>query len=262
MVLVPAQTYRFALTAFNGSQSRYSAEALYNSPALELDRIDIEGPANIQERSLTQYNLRAYYTNNTNSQVNASSWSVNCPEAGVSSDGLVSVGVLTANAQCTLNADYTSGGVTHNDQLNILVEDTDDATLDRIEIIGPNDVDENTSTTYVCRATFSDGTFLNIMPITWSITTGTSIAGITSDGVLNTQEVGSDGTVVIRADYTGNQSPYSDEIQVAVHNINTDPPPPPPSSPNSNLIIDNGDPGTSHEGTWRTSSGLSPYDGS
>ena len=75
-----------------------------------------------------------------------------------------------------------------------------------------------------------------------------TFASITNQGVLNTEKVYADGTVGIMVSHTENQSTRSDEIQVTVKDTDTSPPAPP-----SEIIMDNGDPGTSYTGKWKTS---------
>jgi len=249
--MVDYVTYFMTLTAFNdeGLESGYSNEVSYThqEPA-DLDHVEIEGPQTIPENSTAQFTLQAYFNNNTNSQVNATSWEVNCADAGISSDGVLTAGDVAVNTQCAVSATYTSGDITRSDQMDITIEDTTTGTLDHIEIDGPSSVDEGTSATFTCHAYYSNGTDQIIVPDTWAVTTGASFADLTSQGILNAYEVDADETVGIMASHTEGQSTRSDEIQVTIKNMNTPPPPSP-----SEIIMDNGDPGTSYTGKWEKS---------
>ena len=114
--LNPGVTYRFVIAAFNGTESDYSDEVSYapQTPA-DLDHVEIEGPQTIPENSTAQFTLQAYFNNNTNNQVNATSWEVNCADASISSDGELTTGDITVNTQCTVSAAYTSEGMTRSD---------------------------------------------------------------------------------------------------------------------------------------------------
>jgi len=333
-------TYRLALTAFNGSESGHSDEVSYASQAsADLDHVEIEGSQTVPENSTSQFTLRAFLNNSTHSQVNATSWEVNCADASISSDGVLTTRDVTVNTKCTVSATYFSEGLTRTDQMDITIEDTiivalhhieisgpgsvDEnssatynciahytdgsneqvssetwdtdcpaeeanisingvlstgevdnntqctisarylsqsnemginirnsttaATLNRVIIEGPDGVDEGSSTTFTCRAYYSDGSNQIVTPDNWNITDGTLFAEITSEGTLSTDEVYDDETIGIMASFTEGQSTRSDEIQVIVKDTNT----PPPTSPNE-ITIDNGDPGTSYTGRWKT----------
>ena len=131
--------------------------------------------------------------------------------------------------------------------MDITIEDTIIVALHHIEITGPGSVDEASSTTFTCRAYYSDGNNQIVTPHSCVITTGASFAKITSEGILSAHEVGADETVEIMVSYTEGQSTRSNEIQVTVKDTNT----PPPTSPNE-ITIDNDYPGTSYTGKWKT----------
>jgi hypothetical protein len=335
--MVDGVTYYMALTAFNneGLESGYSNEVSYTRQApVDLDHVEIEGPQTVPENSAAQFILRAYFSNNTNGQVNASSWELNCGDASISDDGLLTTEEVTVNTQSTVLATYTAGGITRSDQMDFTIEDSDTVTLDHIEITGPSVVGENSSETYsciayytddtsemvfaeswstdcpnadistngvlttgevsgnsqctissiylsqsnqtniiieddnttailiqiaiegpsnvdegsnssyACRAFYSDGSDKFITPDSWRIKYGASYSYITNDGILITDEVYKDERVDIEASYSEGQSSESDEVQVTVKDADTPP---------SEIIMDNGDPGTSYTGYWKTS---------
>ena len=335
--MVDGVTYYMALTAFNneGLESGYSNEVSYTHQApVDLDHVEIEGPQTVPENSAAQFILRAYFSNNSNGQVNASSWELNCADASISDEGLLTAGEVTVNTQCTVSATYTARGITRSDQMDSTIEDSDTVSLDHIEITGSSIVDENSNETYscivyytddtnemvfaeswstdcpnadistngilttgevngntqctisttylsqsnqtnitiednntaailtqiaiegpinvdegsnnnyACRAYYSDGSDKIITPGSWRIKYGASYSYITIDGILITDEVNKDETVDIEASYSEGQSSESDEVQVTVKDTDTPP---------SEIIMDNGDPGTSYTGSWKTS---------
>ncbi len=126
--MVDGVTYYVTLTAFNdeGLESGYSNEVSYPSqePA-DLDHVEIEGPQTISENSTAQFILRAYFINNTNRQVNATSWEVICADASISNNGVLTTEDVTVNTQGTVSATYFSGGLTRSDEIQVTVTDTD-----------------------------------------------------------------------------------------------------------------------------------------
>ena len=72
-------------------------------------------------------------------------------------------------------------------------------TLSSISISGSSSVNVGSTATYTCIATYSNGTTNTVTP-TWSISSGTSYASITSGGVLTGR---SSGTATITASYSG-----------------------------------------------------------
>lgn len=211
----------------------------------ELDRIAIEGSKSVAENSIGDYNCIAYYTDGTSAPVPAESWNEDCNGADISPDGMLRTDEVDQNIQCTVSVRYDS----KYSEMGIYIRNNNNTivTLDRIAIEGPDSVNEDTSATFTCRAHYSDGTDQIVSPGTWAITTGASFAEMTCPGGLNTHAVDADETVGIIASYTEGQSIRSDEIQVAVKNTNTF-----SSASPDKIVMDNGDPGTSSTGKWRS----------
>lgn len=214
--------------------------------AVMLDRIAIVGSKSVDENSIGDYSCMAYYTDGTSTPVSAESWQEDCIGAHISSNGMLNTGEVNRNTQCTLTAKFES----ESSEMGIYIRNNNNdtiVTLDRITIEGPDSVNEDTSATFTCRAHYSDGTDQIVSPRTWAVTTGASFAEMTRPGDLNAHAVDADEAVGIIASYTEGQSIRSDEIQVAVKNTDTS-----PSASPVKLVMDNGDPGTSSTGKWRT----------
>jgi len=73
-------------------------------------------------------------------------------------------------------------------------------TLDHIEIIGPNSINENSGGDYNCKAFYTNGTSRLVNPDSWGVSS--QYAAISNSGHLTTQEVSSDESVIINASYT------------------------------------------------------------
>jgi len=121
------------------------------------------------------------------------------------------------------------------------------AELDHIEVEGPASVNENANENYECRAFYTDGSSRIVQASNWQ--TETSYAVISSAGVLTTSEVSSDETIQVQAAYTENSISRTATFQVTIKDGLTP----------ADIIIDNGDEGTSFTGTWTVSSCPNPY---
>ena len=123
-----------------------------------------------------------------------------------------------------------------------------EAVLDRIEIEGPLSVNENSSAQYNCRAYYSDGSDRLVRADTWQVDP-TTYAQISATGLLSTEEVGSDEQVQISVSYTEGSISENAVFNVTIKDF---------VAP-TEVIVDNGGPGTSFTGTWVPSSGADYY---
>lgn len=110
------------------------ADAVKFTPSapLELDRIEIEGPADVNANSEAQYQVMAYYTNGTTVGVQANSWDVDTSYAGISTDGLLQAGELAEGQEepCKITVTYTEGDTTEVATYNLTIRSHLDATID------------------------------------------------------------------------------------------------------------------------------------
>ena len=118
--------------------------------------------------------------------------------------------------------------------------------LDYIGIEGPIDINENSTLDYNCRAYYTDGTSRLVEPDTWNV--GCASAEISATGLLTTYDVGSDQACQITASYTEGGITSADSHDVTIRDSSAPP-------PLTEIIIDDGDPGTSWTGTWELSVG-------
>ncbi len=88
-----------------------------------LDYISVEGPASVNEDSSADYNVRAYYTNG-NSQLVEPVWSITCPDlADISITGLFSTHDVNQDEYCTVEASYKSGALAETAELTLTIKD-------------------------------------------------------------------------------------------------------------------------------------------
>ena len=90
----------------------------------ELDHIEIEGLATVNENSTANYIARAYYLNDTSRLVDTL-WNVNCPSlADISSSGLLTTYAVDQDEACTVSTSYTEGAVTVTDDLAVTINNS------------------------------------------------------------------------------------------------------------------------------------------
>ena len=188
-----------------------------------LNNLVISGVANVDEGTSENYTARAYYSNGSNEDVtNQCEWDVD-NYGSISGSGLFTADEVDTDQTVTITAEYTFGGVTKSDDYDVTVRDT--KTLVSIEISGPETVPENTSTTLMVTAYFSEGASANVTSeCTWSVDGPGTIDDITA--LFTAGEVSSDQAVTITAEYTFDGVTKFDDIEVTVINYI-----PPPDSP-------------------------------
>ena len=116
-----------------------------------------------------------------------------------------------------------------------------------ITIIGPDEVEEDTSTDYDLRAIYTDGTTSTVNADQWDVVdTG---ATINSVGLLTVPPLSQHGYLTIKADLTDEDIVKHDEKTVFAIDLD---------SPRE-IIVDNLDAETSQTGTWIVSGGANPW---
>ena len=121
-------------------------------------------------------------------------------------------------------------------------------TLTGIQIEGPTSVIENSNADYNLRAYYDDGSDKLVDPDSWGVDCS-SYAGIDATGLLTTLEVTEDQPCTVSASYTEGDVTLNTTQGITI----TDYVQP------AEIIIDNGDDGTSWTNTWNTSGGLDYY---
>ncbi len=172
--------------------------------------------------------LDTVYVNN---QVNGGQWNL---LGTYNFSGTASV-VIVSGSGCTTSADA------------VKFEESVPADLLYVEIEGPLTVNKNSSADYECRAYYSNGTNMLVEADVWS--ENSPNADITITGLLNAGEVSADEAVRISASYTEGAVTSNAILDITI--LNVDPP--------SEVIVDDGDAGTTAVGNWRSSGGLNPY---
>jgi len=123
----------------------------------------------------------------------------------------------------------------------------DNVELDRIEIEGPTIVNENSRARYACRAYYTNGSSKLVVPDIVEIDC-LDIAEFSIAGILTTYEVYSNEICRIYATYAEDNIEETATYRITIKDTDT-----------PEVIVDNGDAGTSSTGTWKLSNGPSPY---
>ncbi len=213
----PGIMYRMALTAVNAyGESRLSTERTHTvNAAADLIRVEIQGPQQIPESTTAQFTLRAYFSDDTDSVVEASTWETDSQDAQINASGLLTAAQVNADSFGSITATYTSGGISRSDSVNITIQDTDAPTLDHIEINGPVTVDENSSATYSCVAYYSDGSAEHVSADNWS--ENCPQAQISANGVMSVDDINEDTLCQISAGYLS----LSETISITLRDTTT-----------------------------------------
>ncbi|SBV38448.1 T1SS secreted agglutinin RTX [Phage NCTB] len=164
--------------------------------------IVINGPNSVEEKTSGQlYTVTAYFANGTTSVVTPTTFTSGTPAvASIDTAGNIETFNVTNNTPLTLSASYTHEGITANATKDITV--TTGLEVVSLEIIGADEVDENTTSQYIIRATYSDSSTSDV--VADSVTSSlTSYATVNSTALLTAQEVnGGDKNTTLSASYT------------------------------------------------------------
>ncbi len=90
-----------------------------------LDRIEIDGPAEVVENSSVRYTCRAMYTDGSQQTVTADSWTDTCDYGDVDSNGYLSTFESDEDEHCQVETAYTEDGETKHRTIDVTIRDTD-----------------------------------------------------------------------------------------------------------------------------------------
>jgi len=117
-----------------------------------IESIVIDGPAEVNEKSVTNFTCTATYDDSSTMDVTGSvEWFVTPPETASITSGLFRAGILSGNTNCTLTAVYQS--LTNSVSVNLIETYPN---LVSLEITGPAQVQEHSTSNFTCTATYDD----------------------------------------------------------------------------------------------------------
>lgn len=130
----------------------------------------ILGSSSIQEGTVSQYQLRVTFTDDTTAIVSVNNWALDNEALGVISSTtgqLVAADDLTEDLAGTISASYTAFGTTVSATFNVTV--TDETNYPQsARIVGAAQMDENTTQTLLFEVTYLDGTKVNEPITNWA----------------------------------------------------------------------------------------------
>lgn len=94
-------------------------------------------------------------------------------------------------------------------------------TLTSLALSGPASITEGGTASFTATATFSDGVTLVVSPQQWNLVQGSSVASISSAGLLTTSSVNADSTVTLQATYSVSGTTRVAEKSVTIVNVQT-----------------------------------------
>ena len=291
-VLLPGNPYTFTgtarvvITVDHGTAPSTNADAVMFVPASapEPCGMMIIGPAQVNEETDTNYDLRLQYTDGSTATVEADSWNVVNTGATISGTGVLTTPAIDGHNFVTIMAEYSDGAVTRYDERTVRVIDLDSA----MEVIVDNrDPGASQTGTWPVSGgadpwesdsvysstggnTFTFGA--DLVPMAYAVYarwTGWSsrrtsvpiriMSGATDETVTVNQQqnpsqwnllgfytLGPNTEVTIQS--LGGGSTNADAVKFTPVSLLTE------------IIVDNGDPGTSATaGTWSVSGGADPY---
>ena len=193
---VSADTSATVTGTYNGTSLPYGLTVVNVAPVFT--SLTVSGPNALNENSYAQFVATANYSDGS-SQTVQPIWSLPFGPGGISGLGTFTVAEVTADTNATVSASYTAGGTTHtaSQQFSIL-NVPPPPTLTSLTITGPNPVNENSTAQYSALALLSDGSSQIVDP-QWLLTS--SLASISTQGLLTVSEVSSNTTITINANY-------------------------------------------------------------
>ena len=196
-------TYYVRVTSFEYMESAYDLcwnTMTYSAPTLL--SLSITGANQVFEYDNAQYICTATYSDDSTSDVTAEAgWSVDKTQyASISSSGELTAESVSSDHSVIVTALFGGKSTTKY----VLIKDVPPTVIDLI-IEGPSEVEENSSATYTCTATWSDLTYSDITAsAVWA--TESPYASVNS-GLLETLSVSANEFISITVEY-GGQSAY------------------------------------------------------
>ncbi len=165
-----------------------------------ISSLAIIGPSTVNDSSTSNYSAKATYSDGSTATVTPT-WSLSATTfATISTGGVLTTMAVTSNQSVMVKASYAYLGVTKAAAKTVAIVNVAAKTLTSLAISGAGSVNESSTSTYVAKATYSDGSTATVTP-NWSVS-DTTFATISTGGVLTTMAVTSNQLVMVKASYT------------------------------------------------------------
>lgn len=165
----------------------------------------ILGSAQINENSISTYQMSVTFTDDTTSVVTVNDWALDNAQLGTinSATGqLVAAANVTEDTSGVISASYTAEGVTVSATFNVTVSDITNYPVSA-RVVGNAQMDENTTQTLLFEVTYLDNTKVNEPVTNWaSSSPAVATVGAANGVVTSAVNVTSNGTTTISASFS------------------------------------------------------------
>jgi RHS repeat-associated protein len=182
------------------------------APGWILRSLTIQGAASVNADTTSKYTATATYNDGSSRTVSAAFSLSPTTFATISSDGVLSAGLIPSKLTVTVNASFTEGGFTQNASMDVQIVGR--LIPISLTIQGAASVNADATSTYTATATYNDGSSRTVSAA-FSLSP-TTVATISSDGVLSAAAVTANQTVTVNASYTEGNVTQTTSIDVAI----------------------------------------------
>ena len=118
-----SSTARVVIVSSGSCTTNADAVRLSATASPDLDRLQVDGPAGVDEGTAAQYTATAFYADGSDRVVNDSAvWSTSCPSVSqVSSQGMLTAYTVDADQSCAVTAQYSQNGVTRTASAGVTI---------------------------------------------------------------------------------------------------------------------------------------------
>lgn len=180
--------------------------------------LEIKGQTSVSEQGSFNYTFEVTYTDGSKQTVGPVDNASSDNAAGTfGTDGTLTTGDITTDTNITLSADIVHEGVPLSDTLAVSI--VADPIPVSIEILGSNDVSENTSGTYTFEVTMSDSSKKIVTADSFTANNANATVTNVSTGDVDFNDVNGDQTVTLTVNYTEQSIPLTDDLVVTIRDI-------------------------------------------
>lgn len=185
---------------------------------VNLTKIEIAGPTSVDEGNSATYTVTAFFDNGTTLGVTPTTFTSSNPGAGsfTPATGKLTVGQLTSNQVTNIAATYKFKDVTKAATLEVKANDVT-VYPESARIVGPDRVDENTTTNFSLEVTYTNGTKVNVTATDWASTNEQAGSINAATGVFDANDLTEDKQTTLTASYTLEGRTVNGSKQILVH---------------------------------------------
>jgi RHS repeat-associated protein len=183
------------------------------APGWILRSLTIQGAASVNADTTSKYTATATYNDGSSRTVSAAFSLSATTFATITSDGVLSAGLIPSNQTVTINAYYTEGGITQTASMDVQIVGR--LIPISLTIQGAASVNSSATSTYTATASYDDGSS-KAVNAAFSLS-ATTAATISSDGTLTAGVAANGATVTVNASYTESGVTVNASMQVTIN---------------------------------------------